>query len=84
MNYVSYFVQTARLDVKGHGIGRCFHTYRRCPVCRCDMLTDGRGKFLCDYCGYADRRDVAELKRKYGYHGDGRRLWNSFVFGGER
>ena len=79
MSYESEYVPL--MTVSALGYRHIFHTYRRCPTCQCDMLTDGRGLFMCDVCGYRDKRDVAELKQRYGYAGDGRQHWNRFVYG---
>ena len=48
-----------------------FHTYRRCPRCERDMLTDGRGRFRCDNCSYRDIQDVTRDRELYGYKWSG-------------
>jgi ssDNA-binding Zn-finger/Zn-ribbon topoisomerase 1 len=37
-----------------------FHTYERCPVCKNDLSTNGRGKWRCPKCGWKETRKVRE------------------------
>lgn len=61
-----------------------FHTYRRCPQCHKDMLSNGKGMFLCDYCGYKDNKDVSKDCELYGWHGDSRHALQPLDFRSNR
>ena len=58
------------IDTKIHGYR--IKSLRRCPACRTDLHTNGKGHFKCMVCGYEDNKDVSKLGA-LGYRSDHRK-----------
>jgi len=81
MSHENEYVQTVELSACTDEMRLYFHTYRRCPECGKEMVTDGKGRFLCDHCKHRDRQEVEHLRPALGYRGKSSGWRDGFTFG---
>jgi len=82
VSYANEYVQVIDFGATTSEIAHCFHTFRKCPRCREDMVTDGKGQFFCDHCKHRDKQAVEHLRPALGYPGEGSYNWRGgFTFG---